>query len=159
VRRVRVYCDTSVFGGFHDEEFAEATRRFFDEVQHGRYVILISPTTLDELSRAPRKTQSVLQSVADENIEELELTAEVTRLAQAYLAAGVLGKASRGDAAHVAAASVAGADLILSWNFRHIVNYERIQKFNAVNLMNGYRALDIRSPQEIGYESENDKEV
>jgi predicted nucleic acid-binding protein len=155
---VRVYCDTSVFGGFHDEEFAAPTQRFFEEVKRGRYVILVSPVTLDELSRAPTKTQRVLESVPDEYVEELDLTAEVTRLAQMYVAAGVLGKASRGDAAHVAAASVAGADLILSWNFRHIVNYERIQKFNAVNLMDGYRPLDIRSPQEIGYGLEDDAE-
>ena len=53
------------------------------------------------------------------------------------------------DALHVASATIAGADLILSWNFKHIVSYDRIQLFNGVNILQGYRALDIRSPLEM----------
>ena len=49
----------------------------------------------------------------------------------------------------MAAATVADADLILSWNFKHIVNYDRIRGFNGVNLKHGYRALSIISPMEL----------
>ena len=73
-------------------------------------------------------------------------------LADAYIAAGALAEASREDATHVAVATVARADLVLSWNFKHIVNYHRIQKFNSVNLANNYGLIDIRSPFEIDYE-------
>lgn len=156
MRRIRVYCDTSVFGGVLDEEFAAATKRFFDGVKKGRYMILVSPVILDELSRAPRRVQQVLEGLPESSVETPAVSDEARRLGQAYLTAGVLGQASRGHATHVATASVAGADLILSWNFRHIVNYERIQKFNAVNLLNGYRALDVRSPQELGYGNEDE---
>ncbi len=65
-----------------------------------------------------------------------------------------MGSGSRGDAIHVAAATVAGADLVLSWNFKHIVNYDRIHKYNAVNLLNGYRQIDIRSPMELTHGEE-----
>ena len=70
-------------------------------------------------------------------------------LADEYVRAGVLGPASADDATHVAAATVAGADLIVSWNFRHIVNYNRIRGFNAVNVRMGYRAITILSPREV----------
>ena len=60
------------------------------------------------------------------------------------------------DALHVAAATVARADLILSWNFKHIVNYQRIRRFNGVNALEGYVAIEIRSPLELGDEIENE---
>ena len=79
---------------------------------------------------------------------------EVEALAAAYLKAGALTQSSESDAIHVAAATVAGADLIVSWNFKHIVNFNRIRVFNAVNVMEQYKALDIRSPLEIVYDDE-----
>ena len=77
------------------------------------------------------------------------MTAESEQLRDAYLAAGVVGPAAMNDAHHVALATVARADLIVSWNFRHIVHVEKIRRFNAVNLMEGYVTIDIRSPREV----------
>ena len=76
-------------------------------------------------------------------------SAEVQQLTEAYLTAGVVTERYREDAAHIAYATVYGADVVASWNFRHIVNLERIQQFNAVNLMQGYRTVEIRSPREL----------
>ena len=56
----------------------------------------------------------------------------------------------------MAAATVASADLILSWNFKHIVRYDRIQRFNGVNALHGYHPLDIRSPLELDYDDESE---
>ncbi|MBI4560022.1 MAG: hypothetical protein HY706_20715 [Candidatus Hydrogenedentes bacterium] len=88
-------------------------------------------------------------------IERLEVTDEVEVLADAYVAAGILSEASKNDALHVAVASVARADLIVSWNFRHMVNFQRIQLYNSVNLANGYGLIDVRSPLEVAYENED----
>ena len=74
---------------------------------------------------------------------------EVARLHDAYIAAGVLGPASRDDAEHVASASVAGADLVVSWNFKHIVHFEKIAGFQAVNMLHGYNPIRIYSPREV----------
>jgi len=82
-------------------------------------------------------------------MEPVVLNEEVDTLTAEYIRAGVLGEASRDDATHVAAATVAGADLILSWNFRHIVNFDRICGFNSVNMRNGYRSMTILSPREV----------
>jgi predicted nucleic acid-binding protein len=154
--RVRVYADTSVFGGARDAEFMAATRRFFAAVARGEFTLLLSRAVVAELAQAPVAVQRTLEVLPAANVEEVPLSDETERLAQAYIDAGVLGEASREDALHVAAATVAGADLIVSWNFRHIVNYERIRKFNAVNLLKGYRPLDIRSPLEVAYGDEDE---
>ncbi len=154
MRKIRVYVDTSVFGGTEDEEFAEASRRFFLRVRRGEFTVLLSAHTVDELAPAPQQVFQVLRDLPRHCVETVATNEEAEALAEAYIEAGVLGAASRMDALHVAAATVAGADLILSWNFKHIVCYDRIQLFNGVNILNGYRALDIRSPLEMDYDDE-----
>ena len=155
MHKARVYVDTSVFGGTQDEEFADATKKFFDRVRAGEYIVLISRITLDELAGAPPEVLEDVENLPQTSVERLPVVKEAKELAASYLDVGVLGPAAVEDASHVAIATVAGADLILSWNFKHIVNYERIRKFNAVNLMNGYKTLDIRSPWEMEYGDEN----
>lgn len=156
MHRIRVYADTSVFGGVHDEEFAEASKRFFGRVRAGEYLVLVSQVTLDELLAAPENVRQVLDSLPEGSFMELPVDEEAKALARAYVDAGALGQAFFEDASHVAIATVAGANLILSWNFRHIVNYSRIQKFNAVNLLNGYKTMDVCSPLEIEYGDEDE---
>ncbi len=154
MRRPRVYVDNSVFSGTQDEEFAEESRRFFERARGGEYVVLVSSVTYDEVEDAPAEVKQVLENLPDEALEQVAIDDDVRALAYAYFSAGVLTRRRRSDAFHVAAASVAGADLVVSWNFKHLVNYHRIRKFNAVNLMNGYRPLDIRSPKEVAYGGE-----
>ncbi|MDY7011320.1 MAG: hypothetical protein SVV80_11310 [Planctomycetota bacterium] len=77
------------------------------------------------------------------------LNEDILILRNAYIAEKIVSEKSTGDATHVAAATVAGADLILSWNFRHIVHFEKIRLYNAVNAMLGYHTVDIRSPLEV----------
>ena len=149
MRRIRVYADTSVFGGTEDEEFAEASKRFFDLVNAGKYCVLVSQVTLDELDGAPDRVRAVMAALPEGSAEEAPVGVEVSKLAQAYIDAGVLSDSSRSDAVHVAAATVARADVILSWNFKHIVNYDRIRKFNGVNALNGYPQIEIHSPLEM----------
>jgi predicted nucleic acid-binding protein len=152
MHRPRVYVDTSVFGGTQDEEFSEDSRRFFERVMEGKYRVLISKETLDELDKAPVAVKSILETIPPDLLDLVSAVDEVMDLADRYIAANVLGRASFSDAIHVAAATVANAELILSWNFKHIVNYNRIKGFNGVNVSEGYRSITILSPKEIGYE-------
>jgi hypothetical protein len=149
MRRLRVYADTSVFGGVLDDEFSEASRRFFDGVRRGGFLVIVSSQVLQELDDAPDEVRAILEGLPEEAVETIAVDAEAEDLADAYLSEGVIGPASRGDAIHVAAATVAGADLILSWNFRHIVRLDRIRMFNGVNALKGYGTLDVRSPLEV----------
>jgi predicted nucleic acid-binding protein len=150
MHKIRVYVDTSVFGGVHDDRFAEASRRFFARVACGEFIVLVSPLVSDEIEDAPESVARVLTDLSPEQVEVIAVSREVRTLAEQYVEAGVLGRASMDDAMHVAAATVAGADLILSWNFKHIVNFNRILGFNSVNLRLGYRTMIILSPQEVG---------
>ena len=98
----------------------------------------------------------MFKELAADDVVFVPADPEVTALAQAYMDANILGKSSLADALHVATATVAGADLILSWNFRHIVNYDRIHKYNGVNALKGYPPIEIHSPLEIGDVDENE---
>lgn len=84
----------------------------------------------------------------------MRISAEAREFADAYVAHGVVGAQSLADALHVALATVNGADVLVSWNFQHIVNLGRIRLFNAVNLEQGYGVIEIRTPQEVLYEED-----
>ena len=154
--RFRVYADTSVFGGACDSEFRAASHTFFRLVNRGDYVVLISDETLRELADAPDSVREVYEGLSEKQLERVVITTEVLALARAYVDAGVVSERSSTDAMHVAAATAAAADLILSWNFRHIVNFNRIRGYNEVNIARGYRHMTILSPLEIGDDDEKE---
>jgi predicted nucleic acid-binding protein len=149
MRRLRVYADTSVFGGCFDPEFKLESRKFFDEVRQGRFTLLISNVTLAELQSAPEDVRRVLADLPADQVELVEASDETEALRQAYLEAGIVGPLSSNDAAHVAAATTSGADIVVSWNFKHIVHFEKIAGFEGVNLLRGFRSPRIYSPREV----------
>ncbi len=148
IRPPRVYVDTSVYGGLHDDEFREGSERFFRAVREGAFTILTSEPILLEIAGAPENVQATYETHR-RYMEELDVTAEATDLSDAYMEAKVVPAASHVDALHVALASVARADIVVSWNFKHMVQLRRIQAFHGVNLLNGYPLIEIRSPLEV----------
>jgi predicted nucleic acid-binding protein len=148
-RALRVYADTSVFGGCFDEEFRTESVKFFEDVRSGRFILVISDVTLDELALAPEEVRQVLAGMPPSQVEVVGSSAESGELQQAYLDAEVVGAASRNDAAHIAVATVYGADLVVSWNFRHIVHFEKIAGYEGINSLRGYRGPKIYSPREV----------
>jgi len=155
MRVMRVYADTSVFGGVFDEEFEEASRAFFQQVRAGRFVLVTSALVLEEIQPAPANVQEFFAEFAA-MAEVLALTDEVILLRRAYVDAGIVSERWLADATHVALATVAGCSLIVSWNFRHIVNFQRIPLYNAVNILQGYRQIAIHSPQEVIQDEDED---
>jgi predicted nucleic acid-binding protein len=145
---LRVYVDTSVFGGVHDEEFRAPSERFFAAVRSSAFTLLVSEALVVEISSAPALVQATFEAHRA-HMQALETTAEAVALAEAYLAAKVVPAASRVDALHVALASIAGADAVVSWNFKHLVQLRRIRGFHAVNVLRGYPLIEIRSPLEV----------
>jgi len=145
----RVYIDTSVIGGYLDKEFKDASKKLIDRFKKGELIAVISEITKLELKNAPIDVQKILDKIPKKNIEFVELTEEATELSKEYLSEGVLTKSKLVDAQHIAIATVNNVDLIVSWNFKHIVNIDKIRGFNAVNLKMGYSIIDIRSPWEV----------
>jgi predicted nucleic acid-binding protein len=149
MKPLRVYADTSVFGGCFDAEFAAATRRLFDLVRAGRVKLLLSEVVVRELAGAPVRVRELLTSLPKGAVVPVALTRDVIDLRNAYLVAGILDPQSTDDATHVAAATVARADAIVSWNFKHIVRIDKMRAYNQVNLQTGFGLLSIVSPQEV----------
>lgn len=147
--KLRIYTDTSVIGGCEDQEFAEHSIRLLDSFVRGDCVLVLSSLTVQELLEAPAQVRSRLASVPEKHIETLQFDAEAMDLAEAYIAAAVLSSRMRVDAQHIAIATVGRVDVLVSWNFKHIVNLERIHGYNSVNLRKGYPMIEIRTPREV----------
>ena len=145
----RFYFDTSVFGGMYDVEFEKETTLLFEKVALGQVICVYSNLTESELSKAPQPVKDFFQSLKDEHKEMVEVTSEGLELAENYIKENVVGKTSLDDCIHIATATLSKVDLLVSWNFKHIVNVYRIRGYNSVNLRLGYANIDIRSPKEI----------
>ena len=145
---IRVYADTSVFGGVFDDEFRNPSRTFFEQVRQGRFELVVSALVRGELEGAPKEVCDHAQEFLTEAIE-VEVPDDAIRLRDAYLFAQVVTRKSRDDALHVAMATISGCSLIVSWNFRHIVHFDKIPLYNEVNEYNGYRPIEIYSPNEV----------
>jgi predicted nucleic acid-binding protein len=150
----RFYFDTSVFGGVYDTEFDTASVRLFDKVKSGDITCIYSELTVGELENAPLRIREFLRSLPEQHTEYILITDETLTLARHYLSEKVVGKTSFDDCLHIAMATVHKADLLVSWNFKHIVNIYRIRGYNSVNIREGYPPLEIRSPKDI-IENEN----
>ncbi len=152
----RLYLDTSVFGGHFDDEFAEFTIPLFERLDKGEFILLFSSVTQDEVENAPKNVRDLVTKIKAENTEFLEATDEAVNLATEYIKEKVVGKTSYADCLHIALATINRADYLISWNFKHIVNVQRIMGYNSINIKNGYKQLEIRSPRDFMNYEDND---
>ena len=153
MKKLRIYIDTSVLGGYFDDEFNVDTKLFFDEILQGNFQLVISDLTERELVNAPSRVRNMLKDL-EINFDVIAVTQESIELASEYIKEKVVGQTSLDDCIHIATATINKLDLLISWNFKHIVNVMRIRGYNAINLKNGYAILEIRSPKDlINYEN------
>jgi hypothetical protein len=125
INAIRVYVETSVFGGAFDDEFRAATSIFFQQVEEGRFVLVTSAVVRDEIQAAPPQVRNLFRRfVADADI--VDVTPEALALA-----------------------ATGECQLIVSWNFRHLVHFQKIPLYNAVMEVNGFRPVTIHSPREV----------
>ena len=151
----RLYFDTSVFGGVYDEEFEEISNLLFEKVRLGQIVCVYSDLSETELQNAPQRVRQYFADLPKEHLQFVEVTEEAYELAQKYIDENVVGKTSTDDCKHIATATINKVDILVSWNFKHIVNVFRIRGYNSINLRLGYKQLDIRSPKEIVYNEDD----
>jgi len=145
----RIYLDTSVFGGYFDAEFELWSKLLINKIIKGEIKLLFSQLTEIELSKAPQFVKELLKQIPEEHIEFLSITDEAIELAKQYVKENVVGKSSMEDCRHIAIATLYNADILASWNFKHIVNITRIRGYNSVNYKYGHKILEIRTPREI----------
>jgi predicted nucleic acid-binding protein len=145
----RIYIDTSVVGGFFDEEFKDPTQRLFKRLEDNEVKFIISDLLELELIQAPRHVNELLLKYPSDRFERIEMTEEIMNLADKYIVEKVVGRTSLEDCRHIALATINRVDVLASWNFKHIVNLDRIKGYNSVNLRLGYPTIEIRTPQEL----------
>lgn len=146
---MRLYIDTSVFGGYFEREFQLWTRKLIDEIFDGDFTAVISDITLAELETAPQNVRDLANKIISENAE-LVIAGQLDKdLAEKYVKEKIVTEKFRTDALHIAIATNNKVDVLASWNFKHIVNLSRIRKYNSVNLKYGNFMIEIRSPMEI----------
>jgi hypothetical protein len=149
MRHSRIYVDTSVLGGCFDREFERWSKALVDDFRQARLYPILSDLLAAELKDAPQPVRDLHAELVALSGTGSELSTEAIELADRYAGHGILSSKFRNDMLHIALATVANADVVASWNFRHIVRFDKIRQFNAVNLEAGYKPLAIHSPREI----------
>ena len=145
----RIYIDTSVVGGYFDEEFKDDTLPLFERLEKGEIIFVVSDLLDLELINAPQKVRELLHNYSIEKFNRIELTEEAILLGDTYISEKVVGKTSLEDCRHIAMATIHKVDVLASWNFKHIVNLDKIKGYNSVNLKLGYQMIEIRSPKDL----------
>jgi len=145
----RIYLDTSVIGGCFDDEFAVWSNALIEDISKGIFIGVTSEIVEAEIADAPVWVREKFFEFLEMNPEILRTNAETFNLADAYLQHKILPRRFRNDLLHIALATIADVDILVSWNFRHIVRYDKIRQFNAVNLQQGYHLLGLYSPREV----------
>ena len=144
---LRIYIENSVIGGYFDEEFKIPTQKLFELFKNRSYIPVISSHVLAELNQgAPDHVKENLETL---EYKEYDVSEEMVKLAEKYLELKIVSENYYGDALHIAIATILGVDVLVSWNFKHIVNLNKIKLFNSVNLREGYNILEIRTPREV----------
>jgi hypothetical protein len=146
---MNVYTDTSAIGGCFDKEFQEWSVALVEEFKIGKKLIMLSDLTLQELEMARDEVREKIVEIPKKYQQGVGVTDETIELAETYINEGALTIKSYNDALHIALATLNNADVLASWNFKHIVNLNRIRLYNSINLKLGYRMIEIRTPREI----------
>jgi predicted nucleic acid-binding protein len=145
----KIYIDTSIVGGYFDKIFATETRALFKRLENREVIFVLSDVLKKELLNAPQRVRDLLQQYDNSCFKHVELTLEAEFLANRYIAEKVVGPTSIDDCQHIAIATINKVDVLASWNFKHIVNLNRIKGYNSVNMKMGYYTLEIRNPKEL----------
>ena len=153
MKKLKIYIDTSVLGAIHDKDEPSrlgATKQFLKEIENNRHDGFISNIGVEEIGRAP---ESLRDGIADMvrriGLNMVMETDDCEELVKEYLNDGIIPLKYRDDARHIAVATVYEVDVIVSWNFKHMVNVFVKRAVNSVNLRLGYKTIDILSPQEV----------
>ena len=148
MKAVRVYIDTSIVGGKFDSEFQKASEIFFEQVRENKFHPIISALVQEEISVAPESIRKFLNElIPDATV--IDISESALRLRESYIKANIVTRKNSNDALHVALATVNNCPMIVSWNFKHIVHYEKITQYNSVNILEGYQQIAIYSPLEV----------
>jgi predicted nucleic acid-binding protein len=150
MKKLKIYLDTSVISHLDAPDAPEweaDTKRLWEDIKAGIYHVFLSPVVIVEIERCKEQKLSVLRDqLRLIRYTILQRTDEVVELASRYIAANVLRENSLNDCLHIAYACVYNCDLVVSWNFKHMVNIKTISGVKSVNALAGYKEMPIYTP-------------
>lgn len=149
MKKQRIYVDTSVIGGCFDSEFSTWSNGLMRDFEQDSFIPVISTLTAAEVDNAPAIVQGKFVELLSLAPELISTSEESSALADMYQERRILTSKYYNDGLHIALATVAEVDVVVSWNFRHIVHFQKIRLFNAVNLEQGHKQIHIFSPREV----------
>ena len=149
MKKQRIYLDTSVIGGCFDDEFKVWSLGLFRDLKEGLFRPVISEIVEEEIKGAPLHVVEKYDELLSYGTEILYFTDEVQNLAKNYVERKILGVKYLYDGYHIAFGTVYNVNLLVSWNFKHIVHYDKIRMFNGINMELGYNSIQIYSPMEV----------
>jgi len=158
VEKQKIYLETTLFNHYFDDDRGlahESTVMLFKEIAVEKYEAFTSDYVVDELRKAPAdKYQKMMGLLNEYSITVLGMSDEAEKLADLYVADGIMPQRYRTDGLHIAIATVNDLDMIISMNFQHIVRRKTKLATGNINALNGYRAIEIFNPMEV-VENEN----
>jgi predicted nucleic acid-binding protein len=153
VKRITLYLDTSILSFYHAQDCPDEmqiTRQLLSEIKGERFEAFISTAVLEEIARAPEQMKKeLLGLIRDYKFTLLEITEEIDILAKEYIKNNIIPERFELDAVHIACAVVNNIDVIVSWNFEHIVRLRTRLAVNAISKVQGYKEIEICSPREV----------
>lgn len=149
MKKLRIYVDSSVIGGCFDLEFEKWSNGLFRDFHVGTFLPVLSDIVDAEMRNAPPEVAEKHAELLGLETERIKLSDEAIDLAGVYIKQKVVSPNYRDDALHIALATVAQVDILVSWNFKHIVNFGKIRQFNSINMRQGYNTIQIYSPREV----------
>ena len=155
MKKLRIYVDTSVIGGCFDPEFEEWSNSLFCDFENKIFQPLSSFVVDREISLAPQKVQEKFSEFLKFKPEIIPINQEIIEIRDAYQNKAILKPKFANDLLHIAIATYSNADVLVSWNFKHIVRFDKILLYNSVNLEMGYRPIQIYSPREVTKNGKN----
>ena len=153
MRKQKIYLETTLFNHYFDKDRGDShldTVKLFKEIAVGKHEAFTSDYVVDELKKAPTdKYAKMMNLLTEYQVPVLGMSDEADRLADIYVAEGVIPQKYKMDSLHIAIATVNDLDMIISMNFQHIVKRKTIKMTGHINVMNGYRVIEIYSPMEV----------
>jgi predicted nucleic acid-binding protein len=158
MKKLKLYLDTSVISHLDAPDAPEKeadTKRLWEDIKAGKYEVVISDENIAEIEKCSEPKRSFMRSaLAGIDYDFAKKNDEIKRLSKLYVQIGGLPPKSSEDSLHIAIATVYGCNIILSWNFRHIVNLRAMTAVDSVNVKEGYSDVRILSPTMILDEGE-----
>ena len=161
MQKYKIYLDTSVISHLEQQDAPDKmfdTRLLWEELKQGKHEVFISDVVSNEIAQNKKGKQLMLAHwLADIGPANIGITPEIEAYADALIKDGILPPRCRDDCLHIACAVVGGCQMLVSWNFKHMVKIKTIDGIKIVSERLGYNEMRICSPSMLIERREDDE--